>query len=96
MIAKASSYKLALIVLGLMTTDGALCYSELGTLMKKSRLEYAYIGEAYSFRKKNHFVTTPGKCMVFINVWMVLVVGAPISTVFTCSRIYGVAVLSEL
>ena len=82
-IAKAGSYGLALIiwiVSGLLATGGALCYSELGTFVKKSGSEYAYIGEAYSFRKKNHYVTTLGECMAFINVWMVLVVSTPMST----------------
>ena len=82
-IAKAGSYGLALIIWiisGLIATGGALCYSELGTFVKKSGSEYAYIGEAYSFRKKNHYVTTLGECMAFINVWMVLVVSTPMST----------------
>ena len=82
-IAKAGSYGLALIiwvVSGLMATGGALCYSELGTFVKKSGSEYAYIGEAYSFRKRNRYVTTLGECMAFIDVWMVLVVSTPMST----------------
>ena len=82
-IAKAGSYGLALviwIVAGLMATGGALCYSELGTFVKKSGAEYAYIGEAYSFRKKNHFVTTLGECMAFINIWMSLVISSPMAT----------------
>ena len=82
-IAKVGSYGLALIiwiVSGLIATGGALCYSELGTFVKKSGSEYAYIGEAYSFRKKNHFVTTLGERMAFINVWMGLVVGSPMAT----------------
>ena len=81
-IAKAGSYGLALIiwiVSGLMATGGALCYSELGTFVKKSGSEYAYIGEAYSFRKKNHFVTTLGECMAFTYMWMFFVVGTPMS-----------------
>ena len=81
-IAKAGSYGLAMIiwiVSGLMATGGALCYSELGTFVKKSGSEYAYIGEAYSFRKKNRFVTTLGECMAFTYMWMFFVVGTPMS-----------------
>ena len=81
-IAKAGSYGLALIIWiasGLIATGGALCYSELGTFVKKSGSEYAYIGEAYSFRKKNHYVTTLGECMAFTYMWMFFVVGTPMS-----------------
>ena len=81
-IAKAGSYGLALIVWivsGLIATGGALCYSELGTFVKKSGSEYAYIGEAYSFRKKNKYVATLGECMAFTYMWMFFVVGTPMS-----------------
>jgi len=66
------SYEMALIIwvlAGLFAMAGGLCYSELGTLIKKSGGEAAYIKQAYSFnsKKPNHIVL--GELMSFLFVW---------------------------
>ena len=66
------SYGMALtiwILAGLFAMAGALCYSELGTLIKKSGGEFAYLKQAYSFNsnKPNHIIL--GELLSFLFVW---------------------------
>ena len=66
------SYGMALViwvVAGLLAMAGGLCYSELGTLIKKSSGEVAYIKQAYSFnsRKPNYIIL--GDLLSFLFVW---------------------------
>ena len=67
------------VVGGLITTVGALCYCELGTMIQKSGSEYAYILEAYSFGGKNKYLSTVGRMLAFTNVWYDFLVGNPAS-----------------
>lgn len=63
---------------GIIALMGALCYCELGTMIKKSGSEYAYIMEAYSFGRKNG-LRTVGSMLGFVNVWYDALVGNPLS-----------------
>ena len=67
------------VVGGLITTAGALCYCELGTMIHKSGSEYAYILEAYSFGGKNKYLRIIGQMLAFTNVWYDFLVGNPAS-----------------
>ena len=81
-IARTGSYGLAIIVwivAGLIAGGGALCYAELSTFVRKSGADYAYIQEAYSFKRKNKFVRTLGKLISFTYLWMNFLVSDPMS-----------------
>ena len=66
------SYGMALtiwILAGLFAMAGALCYSELGTLIKKSGGEFAYLKQAYSFNSKKPYHIILGELLSFLFVW---------------------------
>ena len=68
---------------------GALCYFELGMLVRKSGGEYAILLEAYSFRKKNRWVEMLGSLISFLFTWTTVFVlrGASLSiTTLACAR----------
>lgn len=81
-IARTGSYGLAIIVWivsGLIAAGGALCYAELSTFVRKSGADYAYIQEAYSFKRKTKFVRTFGKLISFTYLWMNFLISDPMS-----------------
>ena len=66
------SYGMALVIwilAGLIAMAGGLCYSELGTLIKKSNGEVAYIKQAYSFNSKKPNYAMLGELLSFLFVW---------------------------
>ena len=68
---------------------GALCYFELGMLVRKSGGEYAILLEAYSFRKKNPWVEMLGSLVSFLFTWTTVFVlrGASASIIsLACAR----------
>ena len=68
---------------------GALCYLELGMLVRKSGGEYAILLEAYSFRKKNPWVEMLGSLVSFLFTWTTVFVlrGASASIIsLACAR----------
>ena len=54
---------------GIISLAGGLCYCELGTFVKKSGGEYAYIREAYSFKQKSSWYELLGSLLAFLFVW---------------------------
>ena len=68
---------------------GALCYFELGLLVRKAGGDYAILLEAYSFRKKNRWVEMLGSLVSFLFTWTTVFVlrGASVSIItLTCAR----------
>ena len=68
---------------------GALCYFELGLLVRKAGGDYAILLEAYSFRKKNHWVEMLGSLVSFLFTWTTVFVlrGTSVSIItLTCAR----------
>ena len=68
---------------------GALCYFELGLLVRKAGGEYAILLEAYSFKKKNRWVEMFGSLVSFLFTWTTVFVlrGASASIItLTCAR----------
>ena len=68
---------------------GALCYFELGMVVRKTGGEYAIFLEAYSFRKKNACVETLGSMVAFVYTWTsVLVLKSSSASIITlaCAR----------
>lgn len=66
------SYGMALTIwtlAGLFAMAGGLCYSELGTLIKKSSGEVAYIRQAYSFNSKKPSHIMLGELLSFMFMW---------------------------
>ena len=66
------SYGMALVVwilAGVIAMAGALCYSELGTMIKKSDGEFAYIKQAYSFNSNKPSYIVLGELLSFLFVW---------------------------
>lgn len=66
------SYGMALVIwvlAGLIAMAGGLCYSELGTLIKKSSGEVAYIKQAYSFNSNKPNYIVLGELLSFLFVW---------------------------
>jgi len=81
-IARTGSYGLAIlvwIISGIVAAGGALCYGELSTFVRKSGADYAYIQEAYSFKKKSGFVRTFGNLISFTYLWMNFLISDPMS-----------------
>ena len=73
----------------LVALAGALCYFELGMIVKKTGGDYAILMEAYSFRKKNPWVTMLGSLIAFLFTWTSVVVlrGASASIItLACAR----------
>ena len=58
----------------LVALAGALCYFELGMVVRKTGGEYAIFLEAYSFRKKNPLVEMFGSLVAFVYTWTSVVV----------------------
>ena len=74
---------------GVVALAGALCYFELGLLVRKTGGEYAILLEAYSFRKKNRWVEMLGSLIAFLFTWASVIVlrGASVSIItLTCAR----------
>lgn len=74
---RAGSFVLALLiwVIGaIIAICGGLSYSELGTFFKDSGGEYAYLLEAYSFKKKKPAFTVVGATIAFLFLWTSIVV----------------------
>ena len=68
---------------------GALCYFELGLLVRKAGGDYAILLEAYSFRKKNRWVEMLGSLVSFLFTWTTVFVlrGTSVSIItLTCAR----------
>ena len=68
---------------------GALCYLELGMVVRKTGGEYAIFLEAYSFHKKNTFVEMLGSMVSFLYTWTsVLVLKSSSASIvtLTCAR----------
>ena len=58
----------------LVALAGALCYFELGMVVKKTGGEYAIFLEAYSFHRKNSGVETFGSLVAFLYTWTSILV----------------------
>ena len=72
-----------------MALAGAMCYLELGLLVRKTGGEYAILLEAYSFRKKNRWVELLGSLVSFLYTWtnVLLLRGVAVSIItMTCAR----------
>ena len=73
---------------GLVALAGAMCYLELGLLVRKTGGEYAILLEAYSFRKKNRWVEMLGSLVSFLYTWtnVFLLRGVAVSIItLTCA-----------
>ena len=73
----------------LVALAGALCYFELGMVVRKTGGEYAIFLEAYSFRKKNPIVEMFGSLVAFVYTWTsVLVLKTSSMSIITlaCAR----------
>ena len=53
---------------GTVALAGAMCYLELGLLVRKTGGEYAILLEAYSFREKNRWVEMLGSLVSFLHL----------------------------
>ena len=74
---------------GTVALAGAMCYLELGLLVRKTGGEYAILLEAYSFRKKNRWVEMLGSLVSFLYTWtnVLLLRGVAVSIItMTCAR----------
>ena len=74
---KAGSFGLVLIVWatgGVIALFGALSYSELGTMIKKAGAEYAYILEAYSFKRRSPWFEMLGSGLAFLFIWFSILI----------------------
>lgn len=74
---------------GTVALAGAMCYLELGLLVRKTGGEYAILLEAYSFRKKNRWVEMLGSLVSFLYTWtnVLLLRGVSVSIItMTCAR----------
>ena len=73
---------------GLVALAGAMCYLELGLLVRKTGGEYAILLEAYSFHKKNRWVEMLGSLVSFLYTWtnVFLLRGVAVSIItLTCA-----------
>ena len=76
---------------GIIALAGAMCYLELGLLVRKTGGEYAILLEAYSFRKKNRWVEMLGSLVSFLYTWtnVFLLRGVAVSIItLTCARYF--------
>lgn len=51
------------------TLAGALCFVELGLLIRSSGGDYSFLLEAYTFNRKTKIRTVFGSCIAFLYVW---------------------------
>lgn len=68
---------------------GALCFVELGLLVRTSGGDYSFLLEAYSFNRKTKFGTAFGGCVAFLYIWSTSFVVRPGSfaiLALTCSH----------
>ena len=76
---------------GTVALAGAMCYLELGLLVRKTGGEYAILLEAYSFRKKNRWVEMLESLVSFLYTWtnVLLLRGMAVSIItMTCARYF--------
>ena len=75
---------------GVVALGGALCYFELGLLVRKSGGDYAILLEAFSFKKKNWWVEMTGSLVSFWYVWTSVIVlkGTSVSIISLASARY--------
>lgn len=76
---------------GMVALAGAMCYLELGLLVRKTGGEYAILLEAYSFRKRNRWVEMLGSLVSFLYTWtnVLLLRGVAVSIItMTCARYF--------
>ena len=96
----SGSFGLALVfwvVGGLIAMAGGLVYVELGSMIKDSGAEYAYLKEAYSFGNKHPALKVTGNALGFLSVWNSSVLIRPLSAaiitqafgVYLCQAIGG-------
>jgi len=74
------SYGMALLVwffAGLLAMGGGLCYSELGTMIKKSGGEFAFLKTAYSFSNRTSRHRVIGELVSFLFAWTNSLFGKP-------------------
>ena len=69
-----------------MALAGAMCYLELGLLVRKTGGEYTILLEAYSLRRKNHLVEMPGSLVSFLYTWTNVFLLRGVSVSMTCAR----------
>ena len=80
---------IAWLIGGFIALAGALCYVELGLLVRTSGGDYSFLLEAYSFNRKNKLGTTLGGCVAFLYVWSTVFIIRPGSyaiLALTCSH----------
>ena len=94
----SGSFGLALILWtmgGLLSVGGGLCYVELGNMIRSSGAEYAYLKEAYTFRKKKPASVVFGNLLGFLFSWSYAFFIMPSSNaviVLACGRYFAQAV----
>jgi len=74
------SYGMAILVwmiAGVLSMGGGLCYTELGTFIKKSGGEFSYLKTAYSFNNKKKCHQVIGELLAFLFVWTTSLLGRP-------------------
>ena len=74
------SYGMALLVwffAGVLAMGGGLCYSELGTMIKKSGGEFAFLKTAYSFTNETSRHHVVGELISFLFAWTNSLFGKP-------------------
>ena len=82
---------------GLIALAGGLVYVELGSMIKDSGADYAYLREGYSFGGKRPVFRTIGNTVGFLSVWSSTVLIRPLSAsiisqafaVYLCQAIGG-------
>ena len=88
----SGSFGMALIIWvfgGIIVTTGALVFIELGTLIKDSGADYAYLREGYSFDKKRPAFIVLGNAISFLFIWSSFVLLRPLAMgvmTQTCGR----------
>ena len=80
---------LAWVIGAIVSLAGALCYIEVGLIVNKNGGEFAYILEAYSFKKKNRWVSMLGSLLAFLVTWSLafFIKAASVTIItLTCAR----------